>query len=321
LKVKDVDFLLTFKCPAKCQHCSYKAGPNREGHIKPKEASRYLEELLNMHPLQSVWVHGGEPFLYFNCLEHMIKEATKLGIARKGVITNSFWAKSIEIAKKKLRKLKEAGLNALVFSFDFFHQEFIPVEFVKNTLIAAVDLEFETIYVDSYFVNDLTSENYFNKITKKNLEILGDIEDVEFHRLPMGVEGRATELREYLNLKPELPSGECPVPFWIDGDLKNPETIEIDCEGNVTLCPGISIGNTNIQSLTKILNDYDVEKHPILSIVSNEGPIGLLKLAEGHGFQHNQNFVNECHLCYDARLKLLDKFPQYLAPRQVYGLK
>ncbi|MFW9901897.1 MAG: radical SAM protein [Candidatus Thorarchaeota archaeon] len=318
MKVKDVDFLLTFKCPAKCQHCSYKAGPNRVGYIKPKEASRYLKELSNMHPLQSVWVHGGEPFLYFDYLEHIIKEANKLGIARKGVITNSFWAKGIENAKKKLRKLKKAGLNALTFSFDFFHQEFIPLEFVKNALIAAVDLEFETIYVDSYFVNDLASENYFNKITKKNLEILGDIEDVEFHRLPMGVEGRATELREYLDLKPELPSGECPVPFWIDGDLKNPETIEIDCEGNVTLCPGISIGNTNIQSLTKILNDYDVEKHPILSIVSNEGPIGLLKLAESHGFQHNQNFVNECHLCYELRKYLQPFYPYSLTPEYCY---
>ncbi|MFX1558895.1 MAG: hypothetical protein ACFFC9_16725 [Promethearchaeota archaeon] len=43
--VNSVDFLLTFRCPAECQHCSYKAGPNRTGFIKKrKEMSRFVQE-------------------------------------------------------------------------------------------------------------------------------------------------------------------------------------------------------------------------------------------------------------------------------------
>lgn len=288
------------------------------GYIKPKEASRYLKELSNMHPLKSVWVHGGEPFLYFDYLVHIIKEANKLGIIRKGVISNSFWAKSIEIAKKKLMILKKAGLIAITFSFDFFHQEFIPLEFVRNALIAAVDVGFENIYVDSYFVDDISTDNYFNQFTKKNLETLGEIDDVEFHRYTMGVEGRATELTEYLNRRENIPSGKCPVPFWIEGDFQNPATIEIDCEGNVTLCPGICIGNTNMQSLTRIIQEYNVNKHPILSIISNEGPIGLIKLAEEHGFSHDIKFANECHLCYELRKYLQPFYPYSLTPEYCY---
>ncbi len=318
MKVKNVDFLLTFKCPAKCQHCSYRAGPSRVGNIKSKDASRYLKELTNMQPLQSVWVHGGEPFLYFDCLEHIIKQSKKLDIPQLGIITNSFWAKNEIIATKKLERLRKVGLNALTVSFDFFHQEFINLEYVRYALKAAVALGFENIYVDSYFVDGITADNYFNQITKKNLEILGDIEDAEFHRSPMSVEGRATELKEFLNLNAELPSGKCPMPFWIEGDLQNPETIEIDCEGNVTLCPGICIGNTNIQSLTKIIHDYDVNKHPILSVVSKEGPIGILKLAEEYGFQGDQTFVNECHLCYEMRKYLQPHYPYSLAPEFFY---
>ncbi len=318
VQVKNVDFLLTFKCPAQCQHCSYKAGPNRVGYIKPKEISRYLKELIKMHPLQSVWVHGGEPFLYFNYLKYIIKETKKLGIPRRGVITNSFWAKNEVIAKAKLEKLKNKGLKAITFSSDFFHQEFIPIEYVRNALKAAVALGLENIIVDSYFVDDVTTYNYFNQITKKNLELLEDIEELEFHRYPMGVEGRGADLTEYLNLKAELPSGNCPMPFWIDGDLKNPETIEIDCEGNITLCPGICIGNTNIQSLTKIIQNYDVDRHPILSLVSKEGPLGLLKLAKEQGFKQKQNFVNECHLCYELRKYLQQIYPYSLAPEYCY---
>ncbi|MFX1304012.1 MAG: radical SAM protein [Promethearchaeota archaeon] len=318
MRVKHVNFLLTFKCPAKCQHCSYKAGPNRTGYIKPKEASQYLKELTEIQPIESVWIHGGEPFLYFDCLEHIIKEAKKLDITRRGVITNSFWAKNEKIAYKKLAKLKKVGLTVLTFSSDFFHQEFIPLEYVRNALKAAVAIGFDNIYVDCYFVNDITADNYFNQISKSNLEILSDIEDIEVHRFLMSVEGRATDLTEFINLRVELPSGKCPVPFWIEGDLQNPETIEIDCEGNVTLCPGICMGNTNIQSLTKIIQDYDVSKHSILSIILNQGPIGLLNIAKNHGFQENQQFANECHLCYELRKSMQEIYPYSLAPKECY---
>jgi len=32
-------------------------------------------------------------------------------------------------------------------------------------------------------------------------------------------------------------------------------------------------------------------------------------------------YVDACRFCYLVRLALIDKFSQYLAPRQVYGLE
>ncbi len=110
----------------------------------------------------------------------------------------------------------------------------------------------------------------------------------------------------------------CPVPFWIEGDLQHPKTIEIDSEGNITLCPGISIGNTKIQSLTEIIQNYDCDKHPFLSIISKKGPIGLLELATAKGFEETQNYVNECHLCYELRKYLHPNYPLFLAPKECY---
>lgn len=277
-----------------------------------------MEELTKLQPLESVWVHGGEPFLYFECLEQIIREAKKLHIPQRGVITNSFWANNEKNTGKKLKRLKKVGLTAITFSYDFFHQEFIHLEYVRNALACAVDLKFENIFIDSYFVDSISTENYFNQITKTNLEILGEIENVEYHKLPMSIEGRGTDLIEYVKLNADIPSGKCPLPFWIGGDLKNPDTIEIDCEGNVTLCPGICIGNTKIQSLRKIIQDYDVNKHTILSIIWKEGPIGLLKIAEKSGFKQNQQFANECHLCYELRKFLQPNFPFLLAPKEIY---
>ena len=38
------------------------------------------------------------------------------------------------------------------------------------------------------------------------------------------------------------------------------------------------------------------------------------------GVEHEAEYVSACHLCYLVRKKLLDAYPEYLAPRQVYGV-
>ncbi|MFX0091157.1 MAG: radical SAM protein [Candidatus Hodarchaeota archaeon] len=320
MQIKSVDFLLTFKCPAKCKHCSYKAGPERKGHIDLKDAEGYLEELVKIQPLESITVHGGEPFLCFEQLKGIMKKAKELNLPQRGVITNSYWAKTQVVAKEKLIELKEAGLTRITFSFDAFHQEYIPVENVKNAIISAVNIGFDKLWVDSYFLGGLNADNIYNNSTRnarKVIENLKESDKFEINNYKADFEGRGAELVEYVEPKAEIPSGRCPQPFWIGGELKSPTTIEIDCEGNVTLCPGICIGNTKNQSLGKIIQEYNYSSHPILSKIVKEGPIGLLKTARIKGFKQ-QTFADECHLCYEVRKFLSPHYPQHLAPASCY---
>jgi hypothetical protein len=319
MRVKRVDFLLTFKCPSKCKHCSYKGGPERSGYMKLVDAERYLQVLTDAHPLQSITVHGGEPFVYFENLKQIMKRAKELEVPRRWVITNGYWAKTKEVAKEKLIELKEAGLMCITFSVDGFHQEYIPLEYVKNGIEVATNVGFERVVVDSLFLGSLNSDNFYNNLTRRVLENLGELGEVEINRGQVDFEGRAAEfLASYVESKAEIPRGKCQLPFWIGGDLKNPEGIEIDFEGNVTLCPGICIGNTKTQSLTQILEGYDCLEHPILSILSEEGPIGLFKVAIEKGFNQNAKFIDECHLCYEVRKFARHYYPQHLAPENCY---
>lgn len=319
MQVKGVDFLLTFKCPSKCKHCSYKAGPERTGHMKLVDAERYLKELRGNQPLQSIGVHGGEPFLYFGLLKQILENAKKLRVNQTWVITNGFWAETKAIAERKLFELKEAGLESITFSVDGFHQEYIPFENVKKGIDAAVNIGFEKIWVDSYLLGPENSSNFYNNLTKKSLESLGTLSNVKINKRQVDFEGRAAELLiEYVEPKAEIPKGKCPLPFWIGGDLRSPEVVEIDHEGNVTLCPGICIGNTRRKSLNTILQDYDYRVHPILSIIAEEGPKGLLSAARAKGFKRKQKFVDECHLCYETRKFLRPYYPNHLAPSSCY---
>jgi hypothetical protein len=319
LHIKGVDFLLTFKCPSKCKHCSYKAGPERTGSMKLEDAERFLTELAGTQPLQSFGVHGGEPFLYFKLLKQIIKKGKELGVPRSWTITNGYWAKTRTIAKKKLAQLKDAGLTSITFSVDGFHQEYIPLETVRNGIEAATAVGFQKVWVDSYSLGHLDVNNPYNISTRKAIESLRGLDRVEINLRQVDFEGRAAELlTEYVELKPETPAGKCPVPFWIGGDLRSPETVEIDYEGNVTLCPGICIGNASDQSLVDVLQDYACLEHPILSILAEEGPAGLLEIAMNRGYKQDRKFANECHLCYEVRKFLRPYYPEYLAPETCY---
>ncbi len=319
MKAKGASFLLSFKCPASCKHCSYKAGPQKTGSVALNETRQWLRELVHTQPLQSVGVHGGEPFLFFELVKQFMKLARELEIPRRWAITNSYWAKSEVIAKKKLSELRDAGLTSITFSVDAFHQEYIPLEFVKNAIGAALALDFEKIYVDSYFVNHPNASNPYDPLTSKSLESLQDLDGLAFSGRQMHFWGRAAELLvRYVDLKDEIPRGQCQVPFWIGNTIQNPEGIEIDSEGNITLCCGISIGNAKQYPLEEILDNYDCSTHPILGPIAAKGPIGLLKVAKEKGFSPKRSFFDECHLCYEIRKTLAPFFPQYLVPKTCY---
>ena len=68
--------------------------------------------------------------------------------------------------------------------------------------------------------------------------------------------------------------------------------------------------------LKEIMNGYHPEMHPIIGPLMSGGPA---ELARKYGFDISGGFVSHCHLCFEARRALMDEFPEYLTPKQVYG--
>ncbi|NHJ33108.1 MAG: 4Fe-4S cluster-binding domain-containing protein [Asgard group archaeon] len=321
MNIIGLDFLLTFKCTAKCLHCCNNAGPELSGVMNYKDAVGYLHDLTATQEIQNIVIHGGEPTLYINLLGKIIGKAKDYEIPKRGIITNCYWAHDLKFAKKRLEKLQEAGLNQLILSADYFHSQFVPQEYVRNIATLASKMQFDKIYIDSYFIGSMDTENKFNNVTREiiqKLTVLQDLPNVVLSSYVARFIGRVSNLVSYVETKDEIPSGKCPLPHWIGGDLASPTTIEIDHSGNVTLCPGICLGNTKDKSVTNILDNYDCEKHPILSILNKEGPIGLLELAKDKGYEVEKKFVDECHLCYEMRKELREFYPKELAPKSAY---
>ena len=319
MKVQGVSFLLTFRCNSECKHCAYQAGPQGRGVIDTNNAKRWLKELVETQPLRWLTLHGGEPFLYLELMMEILHLAKELGVPRRGAITNGFWAKDQETARQILENLRHSGLNCITFSVDGFHQEFVPFHKVRQAIEAATIVGFEKVWIDGYYLESLNAENQYDRMTRKLLDELADVDGIEISSYKVDLEGRgANHLIEFATLLDELPNKKCQLPFWLGGNLRSPEVVEIDYEGNVTLCPGICIGSAGNDSILKIIEGYNYREHPIIRVLEEEGPLGLYHLAEALQLNPRSAFADECHLCYEMRRLLHRHYPNHLAPAQCY---
>ena len=101
-------------------------------------------------------------------------------------------------------------------------------------------------------------------------------------------------------------------------NLREPGRVHIDPFGNVHVCQGLSIGNYLETSLAEVLTSYDSDAHPICGPLLRGGPAALARI---YNLPHENRYVDECHFCSDLCKSLVDRFPQYLTPRQIFGFK
>jgi len=266
--------------------------------MKISDIMQILEEAKNIGNIKWVYFEGGEPFLYYQAMLRGLRVARDYDFKR-GIVTNAYWATSVEDAKEWLNPISEIGISDFSISDDAYHYDESEENLAKYAYEAAKDLGLP--------VGKITIED-----PKKC------VKEIEWKGKPV-VEGRvmfkgraAEKLVEGLPRKTWAEFGKC-----LDEDFSNQSRVHIDPFGYVHVCQGITIGNMKQTPLPKLLADFDPEKHPICGPILRGGPAELVK---EYRVKHEEKYVDECHLCYSARLNLRKKFPDFLAPNQMYGL-
>ena len=296
-----VHFLLTYTCNMECDHCFLYCSPNSCGTFTINQISRILNELKKIGTIEWIFFEGGEPFLFFPLLIEGIKRATIMGF-KVGIVTNAYGALSEEDAELWLKPLAETGVSYINISNDSLHYG----DNKSNPATIAIRIaERLGITTQPIFIEKPKVEMRQVEGEGKGSPVIGG--NAKFR-------GRAVEkLSENLPRRQQNELSECP-----DEDLIDPKRVHIDAYGHVQICQGISMGNCWKTPLSELIRDYDARKHPICGPLVHGGPI---RLVEEYGLDLKDEYVDECHMCYAVRMALLEKFPQYLAPRQVYGLK
>lgn len=300
-----IHFLLTYMCNLECDHCFLYCSPTAKGTFTLSQIKEVLKELVKIGTIETVCFEGGEPFLHYPLMVNGVKIAHSMGF-KTAIETNSYWATSDENAELWLRPLREAGLSILEISDDSFHHEEKDNP-AKRALAAARKLG---ISVDLICIEKPTVEEGIGYVESVKEESKGE----PIYIGPPKLRGRAIEkLIEGLPRKSWEEFTECPLE-----NLKDPKRVHLDSYGNIHLCQGLSMGNMWKTPFSVIVKNYNAETHPICGPLVRGGPA---LLAKEYNVQHEDKYVDACHFCSVICLALIERFPQYITPRQVYGLK
>lgn len=299
--LQGVHFLLTYMCNFECDHCFVYSSPKAPGTFTVSQIRKVIDEMTRIETAESVFFEGGEPFLFYPLMIEGIKIARDKGF-KVGLVTNSYFATTEEDAEIWLKPLIEFGISILSVSDDPLHHGDEEDNPAKRLIAAAKKAGITTnaISIEKPVVAASTIG------TQEKGEPVAGGETM--------LRGRAVEkLIEGLPKKPWDSFTECP-----HEELVAPKRVHIDSYGHTHMCQGLSMSNLWKTPLSQLDREYDAHLHPICGPLVKGGPA---LLAKTYDVKHQNTYVDACHLCYVVRKSLLDRFPQFLGPRQVYGLE
>ena len=296
MSLTGVHLLLSYKCTNECDHCFVWSSPRAGGTITLEMLTTVLDQAEALGTVTDVYFEGGEPFLFYPLLVEGIRRAKGRGFST-GAVTNCYWATAEPDAELWLRPLGELGVADLSVSSDAFHsgEEEDPRPGFAVEAARSLGLDEAVITIDPPTVCTTPDD--------KGLPIVGG--SVRFR-------GRAAaNLTDGLPRRPWTEFDECP-----DEDFLDPGRVHVDGLGNVHLCQGVLLGNVATSTLGEMLDAYDPHRHPIVGPLLAGGPAELVRV---YDLPHEDGYVDACHLCYEARCAIRERFPEHLGPPCVYG--
>ena len=294
MKLEGLHILLTYQCTYECDHCFVWGSPWQTGTLTLGQIENILHQAKDAG-VTSIYFEGGEPFLYYAVLVQAVRKAAELGFS-VGIVSNAYWANSVPDAEEWLRPFV-GRVDDLTVSSDLFHCSESLGERPQNAIAAAKLLGIPTGMISVAQPDEESKQSH------------GQIEDES----AVMYRGRAVEeLASRAASHPWEGFDSCP-----HEDLREPGRVHLDPLGNLHICQGISIGNLFEKSLKQICEEYDPDAHPICGPLLAGGPAALVT---EYNLPHASHYADACHLCYEARILLRERFPHILAPDQMYGM-
>jgi MoaA/NifB/PqqE/SkfB family radical SAM enzyme len=287
MNLTGLHLLLTYKCIFECDHCFVWGGPGQEGTMPLSTVDLALAQAKEIDGLRRIYFEGGEPFLFYPVLAAGVERAAGMGF-EVGIVSNAYWATDREDALRWLRPF--AGrVGDLSISGDLYHGDEIVDGNVANAVAASEELGIPAAVIT---------------IAQPGEEAPPGTYCVRYR-------GRAaSELAGRAEPKPAVSFTSCE-----HEELRDPGRLHLDPLGNLHVCQGISIGNIFEKSLRDVSAGYDPESHPVVAPLLEGGPA---ELARRYGLQPAESYADCCHMCDEARQALRERFPELLAPDQMY---
>ncbi|MGE5672799.1 MAG: radical SAM protein [Mycobacterium leprae] len=282
--------LLTYQCTHSCAHCFLFGGPKARGTFTAEQIRRLFAEGERIGTIQEIYFEGGEPFLYYPLLLMGVQEARRRGWST-GIVTNGYWARSPEDARLWLEPLAAANLGDLTVSCDALHGNEREAA-IARAAAEELGIPCGSIAIDKGTAEALPGEPVSGGNVMYRGRAAGHLADRRAGR-PWQEFDRCTHEK-----------------------LDESGRVHLDAAGHVHLCQGISMGNYWQTPLDQLVESFRPADHPIVGPLLRGGPA---ELARTYGLPDRETYADACHLCYLVRRHIRERFPELLAPGQMYG--
>lgn len=293
-----VGLLITERCNAACSHCWLSSGPEKTARMELEDALGYIDQAREMPTVEWISLTGGEPFLLPEMLHRLVGYASEAGMKTE-CVTNCFWASSEAAAEKRLRPLRDAGLDVINISADDFHQRHIPFERVRNGYAAARRLGLRVVIMSAVARSSaLTVERVVSLLGDGRIRIVRGWDwtgeaaalAVETPFIPIG---RAAGIPEDERVM-EAGSLEGPCGVVLRDVAIAPSGRVLPCCSAAGLADAAAVGNAKRRRLRELIEEAG--RRRLFRVLSAEGPMGLRRLL---GSGRRESYVSRCHLCYE----------------------
>jgi hypothetical protein len=296
MSLSGLHFLVTYRCTYSCEHCFVWGSPDLEETMTIGQLRAAIDQAAALGTVETVYFEGGEPTLSFPVVVAAASHARGRGLAF-GVVTNCFWATSPEDAELWLRPFAELGIADLsVSSYPYSGEDALDDARLRNAVQAAQRLALPLGVLEVGAAARL-----------QDLGVpCGDAGTVMYR-------GRAAvEQAPAAARRPPDSFTTCP-----HEDLLDPGRAHLGADGELQVCQGLSAGNVFRDGLRAVVGRYEPASTPIFRELLAGGPHAL---ATAYDLRPQRDlYADECHLCYELRLRLRDRFPAILAPDVCYG--
>ena len=293
-----IHFLVTYRCLYECDHCFVWGSPDQEGTMTLAQLRSVIDQAAALGAVDNVYFEGGEPTLAHPIVVSAARYARERGLDF-GVVTNCHFAESAEDAAVWLAPFAELGIADLSLSAYPYFTAVIEPRLLRNAVEAALGLGLG----EALGVIEVGAAAELADLGVA----CGDPAEIMY-------KGRAARV-----LAPEHASRapdslvSCP-----NEDFAAPGRCHVGCDGELQPCQGISAGNVFATSLAQVVAEYDPEQRPVIRELMRGGP---WELARATGLAPERDlYADECHLCYELRSRLRDRYPEVLVPDQCYGV-
>ena len=201
------------------------------------------------------------------------------------IVTNAYWATSLERATEILERMQAIGLTEINFSCDDFHQEYIPLECIKWANSAAEKVGMPALLAVKGFRNSKINIEYLENFFGVSLSLFRKGRDNPKNNVanfgvtvPVGWESDKVDNASLL-YPPNMNSWKNPCTSVL-------ERIVITPTGDFSICCGIgsdefpesTLGNIHSQSIIELLAQANDDL--IVNWLALEGPYGIMRFIQ-----------------------------------------